>query len=242
MIIEFLFCVALNMSLPEFQPEEDLSGNYIVGSYDVSNDEFIVEDVSSSDVDSADDNEAGQSGGISADGLRSLILSSTRSTQLVDKYVFSQTLSGHRISQKNDGTYEISVHSSSKLNYITLESGITYTITAFDSPLYFCTTISGSHIPLTELSNNVVTPDYTIYVTGGNGSIYATYQVEETVLDGEVDLSLIEGITQNIDDNIQYFNEDVMIVLRALLLVNLIDFLYPIVISCVNNLKGGKNV
>ena len=174
--------------------------------------------------------------------MRSIILSSTRSTQLVDKYVFSQTLDGHRITQKNDGTYEISIHSSSKLNYITLQSGITYTITAFDSPLYSCNTISGSNIPLTELSSNVITPDSTIYVTGGNGSIYAKYQIEETVSDGEVDLSLLEGITQSIDDNIQHFNEDVMIVLRALLFVNLIDFLYPIVLSCVNNLKGGKNV
>lgn len=242
MILEFLFCTALNMSLPEFQPQDDLSGNYIIGTYDVSSNEFIVEDVSASDLILNNDNEAGQNGGFSADGLRSILLSSTRSTQLVDKYVFSKTLNSHRITQNSDGTYEISVHSSSKINYVKLDTGITYTITAFDSPLYSCTSISGSHIPLTVLSSNVITPESTIYVTGGNGSIYAAYQVEETVTDGDVDLSLLEGITQSIDDNIQHFNEDVMILFRALLLVNLVSFLYPIIISCVNNLKGGKNV
>lgn len=241
MFLELIFCAALNMSLPEFQPQEDLSGNYIVGTYDVSENEFYVDDVTTSDISFSQDLSS-QHDGLSVDGLRSMLLEASRSTQLVDKYIFSQTLSNHRISQKSDGTYEISYHSGRILNYIQLDSGITYTITAFDSPLFYSTSISGTHIPLTELSSNVVTPDTTIYVTGGYGSIYATYQVEETVTDGEVDLSFIEGLVESINDNIQHFNQEIVVIVRALLLVALVSFLYPIIISCVNYLKGGKNV
>ena len=241
MFLELMFCAALDMSLPEFQPKEDLSGNYIVGTYDVSENEFYVNDVSASDI-SFSQELPSQHDGLSVDGLRSMLLEASRSTQLVDKYVFSQTLSGHRITQKSDGTYEISIHSSSKINYIELDSGITYTITAFDSPLYYSTSLHGSHIPLTQLSSNVITPESTIYVTGGNGSIYATYQVEETVSDGEVDLSLLEGLVESLNDNIQSFNEEIAIIVRALLLVNLVNFLYPVIMACVNYLKGGKNV
>ena len=35
-IIPLLLTMGLDMSLPEFQPTTDVSGNYIVGSYDVS--------------------------------------------------------------------------------------------------------------------------------------------------------------------------------------------------------------
>lgn len=241
MFIELMFCAVLDMSLPEFQPQEDLSGNYIIGSYDVSENEFIVEDISSSDFLPIESENAGQFGGLSADGLRALMLESTRSTQLVDKYVFSQTFNGHRVHENNDGYFEIQVHSSSKLNYIKLDSDITYTITAFDSPLYSFTSLSGSHIPLTELSSNVITPSSNIYVTGGNGSIYATYQVEETVSDGDVDLSLLEGLVESINDNIQSFKDDIMIVIRAILFIALVTFLYPVTMACINYLKGDKN-
>ena len=41
-IIPIILSAALDMSLPEFQPEIDLSGNYIIGEFDVSEGEFEV--------------------------------------------------------------------------------------------------------------------------------------------------------------------------------------------------------
>ena len=42
-IIPLLLTMGLDLSLPEFQPDIDISGNYVVGSYDVSSDEITVE-------------------------------------------------------------------------------------------------------------------------------------------------------------------------------------------------------
>ena len=41
-ILSVLLSAVLDMSLPEFQPEVDLSGNYIIGEFDVSEDDFDV--------------------------------------------------------------------------------------------------------------------------------------------------------------------------------------------------------
>ena len=45
MFIELFFATVLDMSLPEFQPQEDLSGNVIVSSIDEESDEIIAEEI-----------------------------------------------------------------------------------------------------------------------------------------------------------------------------------------------------
>lgn len=46
MIIQILLLtIGLDMSRPEFEPTTDISGNYIMGSYDVSSDDYIVEEL-----------------------------------------------------------------------------------------------------------------------------------------------------------------------------------------------------
>lgn len=42
-IYALMLTIGLDMTLPEFQPEKDLSGNYIVGTYDVSSGDVYVE-------------------------------------------------------------------------------------------------------------------------------------------------------------------------------------------------------
>lgn len=50
MILFALFLTAgLDLFLPEFQPD-DISGNYIVSQYDISENEYIAVDISSDDV------------------------------------------------------------------------------------------------------------------------------------------------------------------------------------------------
>lgn len=238
MFIELLFCAALDMSLPEFQPQEDLSGKYIVGSYDVSENEFIIEDISSSDFLPIESENAGQYGGLSADGLRALMLESTRSTQLVDKYIFGDTAKNYRI-RNNDGVMELQYHSGDYIQYIFLTAGHTYTINTSSDTLY---SFPGfySHQPVTLLESNVITPESDIYVSSNQYSLYASYQVQESVSDGDVDLSLLEGLVESVDNNIQAFKDDIMIVIRAILFIALVTFLYPVTMACINYLKGDK--
>lgn len=44
-LLSIFLSAALDMSLPEFQPQTDLSGNYVIGYYDVSEGEFEVMEV-----------------------------------------------------------------------------------------------------------------------------------------------------------------------------------------------------
>ena len=48
-LFSLLLSAGLDLSLPEFQPD-DISGNYIVSSYDVSNNEYNVTEISANDV------------------------------------------------------------------------------------------------------------------------------------------------------------------------------------------------
>lgn len=48
-LFSLLLSAGLDLSLPEFQPD-DISGNYIVSSYDVSENEYSVSEISANDV------------------------------------------------------------------------------------------------------------------------------------------------------------------------------------------------
>lgn len=48
-LFALLLTAGLDFSLPEFQPD-DISGNYIVSQYDISENEYIAVDISSDDV------------------------------------------------------------------------------------------------------------------------------------------------------------------------------------------------
>lgn len=49
LLFSLLLSAGLDFTLPEFQPV-DISGNYIVSSYDVSENEYIVTEISANDV------------------------------------------------------------------------------------------------------------------------------------------------------------------------------------------------
>ena len=168
MFIELFFATALDMSLPEFQPQEDISGNVIVSSIDEETNEIIVEEVPFEEI----------SINVSSDlPLQGLSLEE----DLTENEIFLRS---------ND---------SRSIDYITPS------------------TQAKTHI-YSENGGDVSGDEPGGDVSGNGGSV-------------NIDLTNVESKLDN-----------VIILQRSILMVMLVSFLFPIIKSCVNLLKGGKDV
>ena len=177
MFIELFFATALDMSLPEFQPQEDISGNVIVSSIDEETNEIIVEEVPFEEI----------SINVSSDlPLQGLSLEE----DLTENEIFLRS---------ND---------SRSIDYITPS-------TQAKTHIY---SENGGDVSGDEPGGDVSGDEPGGDVSGNGGSV-------------NIDLTNVESKLDN-----------VIILQRSILMVMLVSFLFPIIKSCVNLLKGGKDV
>lgn len=245
-MVELLLALALDMSLPEFQPQEDLSGNYIVGTYDVSNDEVIVEEIP---VEAFD--------GLSVEAQQEQVILGNvlRSGNVIT--IESSVLSNMRI---RDGALQS--HSGDNLNYIFLSAGIEYTLYNLSSIQISSSLNRGATVTQLDLSDTY-TPSEDCYILRNNNSFYVTYNSggddpedpsgndpDDPSGNDPEDPSGNDPSGNNPSDdnisadltNVENKLDNIITLQRSILLVLLVSFLFPIIISCVKLLKGGKDV
>ena len=137
-----LLSSALDFSLPEFQPETDISGNYIYTEIDTSSNEIeIVESAVLPD------------GLTSADGNSVVV----RSGENVINYSTLQKMKFDYTNNVLVNNYNYSLH------YITCEVGYTYTISTDASALRYTYSLTKDS-PFYYLSDNPFTPNELTYV------------------------------------------------------------------------------
>lgn len=156
-LLPFFLSVALDMSLPEFQPEVDLSGNYIIGEYDVSEGEFEV-----SETEELPD---GLTVEAPVQELEYDLLGETRA--LETNTITASVKSGYRV---NSGV--IQVHSGDNLYYVYLTAGIEYEV--HGSNLFTAASLN-KDTAVHSFSLSTYTPQSNIYLVKNNGSFYVTY-------------------------------------------------------------------
>ena len=112
--LPLILSASLDLSLPEFQPEVDLSGNYIIGEFDVSEGEFnVTEEQELPDGLTVE----ALTFDVSNDSIETSLLGDTRSLETIT--VNASVKSGYRI-----GSDVIQVHSGDNLYYVYLTAGI----------------------------------------------------------------------------------------------------------------------
>lgn len=263
MIIEFLIASALEMSLPEFQPLVDNNGYVIVSDLDdvtgdivaseISFDEIIIDDVSSSERTLeglsleavSDDNILDQEIPLLSYDNNYLSLTTKRNTEI-------QIIDGlYYIKERNSYNYYI--------QYVLLSSGVSYDIDAYGE-IYIGDDVNyDTQVYL--YTNSVIIPDNDIYIIQYHHSnYYMNISISDNtggdVSDDDVSGDDVSGDDVSSDDTsgnnggnisadlsgIESKLDNVIIIQRSILFVLLVSFLYPIILSCVKNLKGEKNV
>lgn len=163
-LLSVLLSVAIDMSLPEFQPEIDLSGNYIIGEFDVSEGDFEVTETGKlPDGLTVEAPVLGED--ISDNILENSLLGNNRSLETIT--VNSSVKSGYRV---NSGV--IQVQSGDNLYYVYLTAGIEYEV--HGSNLYSAQNLNKDTVVHSFLSSTY-TPESNIYLVKNNGSFYVTY-------------------------------------------------------------------
>ena len=163
-IIPIILSAALDMSLPEFQPQVDLSGNYIIGEFDVSDGDFKV--IETEELPDGLTVEApAEDVDVSNDLVETNLLGGTRALETIT--VTASVKSGYRV---NSGV--IQVHSGDNLYYVYLTAGIEYEI--HGSNLYSAQNLNKDTV-VHSFSSSTYTPESNIYLVKNNGSFYVTY-------------------------------------------------------------------
>lgn len=158
--IPLILTAGLDLSLPEFQPELDCSGNYIVAEYDYVSGAFSVEEVRE------------LPNGLTAAALAQDYESD--SGEVIYNRDGSGTVTQHTVSLTVDTTNLI-LETGGRSHYLELLPGYTYTITT-DAPRIFLASQLVDQTPITVLEGNVITPSSTVYaVVGYSRTISASF-------------------------------------------------------------------
>ena len=138
MIFALLLTMGLDMSLPEFEPTVDVSGDYIVGSYDVSANEFVVEKISEVDLSPSPEL-------FTADSESSVVL----------VYLEPSFLSGYGVDTSSE-PYTI-LSGSNTYRVFSLSAGVTYYITRSSNRLFLSDSFAIGNT-FTSLYDTIYTP------------------------------------------------------------------------------------
>lgn len=243
-LLPIILTVVLDMSLPEFQPQIDLSGNYIIGEFDVSEGDFEITETE--DLPDGLTVEASVTGeDISDNILKNSLLDNSRS---LETYTINASVkSGYRISSG-----AIAVHSGDNLYYVYLTAGIEYEV--HGSNLYTASNLTKG-TAVTSFSNLVYTPESNIYLLKENGTFYVTYTSgtpddEPSNNNPGGDVSG-DDITNNNPDNPSGGNiddtailevmHDIQIQLRCILFVCIWKFILPLAMKIRDHVFGLKH-
>lgn len=158
--IPLILTAGLDLSLPEFQPELDASGNYIVAEYDDVSGTFEVKEVRELPY-----------------GLTAAALAQNEdsdSGEVIYNRDGSGTVTQQSVSLTVDTTNYILV-TSGRSHYIQLLPGYTYTITT-DAPRIFLASDLVAQAPVTVAESNIITPSSNLYaIVGSSRTISATF-------------------------------------------------------------------
>lgn len=256
MFIELLFATTLDMSLPEFQPMEDISGNVIVSDMEDVSGDIIAAEIPLVEIPLEETFER------SLQGL-SLETEPTGNDSKVSlgeviRSSETTTINSSSVGKRNISTYHMQIRSTSDesqyLSYIYLTGGVEYTL--YDiSHIYYSYSTSVLSTVYEVTFSNTFTPSENCYLLKNNGSFYVTYNTGSGDVSGDEpggdvsgdepggDVSGGNGGNVNVDlTNVESKIDNVIVLQRSILMTLLVSFLFPIIKSCVNLLKGGKDV
>lgn len=143
-----LLTLALDMSRPEFQPTPDISGNYIVGSYDISSDEIVVDSFEENPIDN------------SQDILNDLLLSTSLVSDSSAVLLPTSSINLHLDSATQIIT-EVGTGKNTYI-YVELQPNVTYTIDT-DAPRLILTTSFTVGNSYTSTTDTTFTPSEFMY-------------------------------------------------------------------------------
>lgn len=266
MIIEFLLATTLNMSLSEFQPMVDISGNVIVSSIDDETKEIMAEEIPLDDISISYNESDPVDQGLSLEQDRTEVEFEIENSPMLRSIevhtVESSVLTNMRI---RDGALQS--HSGDNLNYIYLTAGIEYTLYNLSSIQISNSLSRGATVTQYDLTSTY-TPSENCYILRNNTSFYVTYTsgTPDDEPGGDVSGDDVSGDDVSGGDvsgdepgndvsgdepggnistdlsNVELKLDNVITLQRAILMTLLITFLFPIIKSCANLLKGGKDV
>lgn len=228
--IPLILTAGLDLSLPEFQPQTDLSGNVIVGSFDKEDpvDVMPLEDISINDLlndvsdndkkttvsngDISSNEKVKDSGGNSAgSGAKSEPVRSVPSAP--DGYHYetltSSSLNGIGIS----GTlpYTLVTNTSSITPYIKLDAGVTYYITTSFQGVFFGSDITlGTTLTYSSGSSQTYTPSADCYVFSRSTTTLSAQYLAPDSPSGDItgnDYTAVVEALGIINDNILDIND-----------------------------------
>lgn len=255
MFIELLFATTLDMSLPEFQPMEDISGNVIVSELDDVSGDIIAEEIPLEKIPFEETSERSLQGlsleTVPAEEVftNGLVLRSS-----VQTIIDSSSVSGRSIIYQNSH-WVIKSKSGKTLYYVLLHSGIEYTVIS-GSVKYISSSIAVDTI-VSSFSDTQITPNEDVYLISTDGEFSVSYidnsggdvsgddvsgdDVSGDSPGGDVSGGDIPSI--EVDLTIVENKIDKLIILgRSLLFVLIVQFCYPLIISIFNNIGGGRDV
>ena len=284
--IPLVLSAGLDLTLPEFTPELDPSGNVIVGYIDqdesvvvdipfedISINDVLTDDISSNEsVVDVSTNNSKRSIDISfndkAPAIRGLSTEPVRSISIPEGYeavyLTVETLANIRASSQSP--YPLQSNSAGSY-YVTLTAGQTYYISTDAPNLKYYTSLSiGTNGTVVTGSSDGTSTTYTPTVTtyflvADTRSISAYYLTESSSgvdITGNDYGAVVDGLA-TINDSINTNNESLLLALegirtdfyeyyhtvinifRAILMVLLFIFLYPIALSIVKNIVGGDS-
>lgn len=235
-LLPFILSAALDMSLPEFQPEQDLSGNYVIGEYDVSEGDFEV-----SETEELPD---GLTVEASEQELEYNLLGETN-------YL---TLTRKRNTKINnvDGQYFIQSYSSYNyyIDYTLLSSGVTYDLD-YNGVIYIGSSVEYES-EVFIYSNSTITPSSDIYIIQYHqNGYYLNVSVSQS--GGDVSGGDVSGddTSGNEPDNPSGGNfddtallevlHDIQMQLRCILFVCIWKFILPLAMKIRDHVFGLKH-
>lgn len=226
MIFAFLLASGLDMSLPEFTPQVDLSGNYIVSEFDVSTGE------SSADL-------------ISSEELAEVGLSPSAELRSAESYLTTSILQGYGFIT-SDGTPRIIRDSSRNIRYVQLSVGYIYTFSS-DAPRIWLSYSLENDSPITEVTSPIQV-EQTAYLCVLDTRYLNVISQPVSIPDDPSgndpsgnDPSGGDFDDTNIVQGLNELKDLVDVKFRVLIFLVLINFSYPVVVSICKNIVGGKS-
>lgn len=266
-IIPLLLTMGLDLSLPEFQPDTDISGNYVVGSYDVSSDEMTVELMSDNPVSGNDSAVTDSLSIVPADVSISSVSDNNEVVSAIEQ-----------LNADNNGywelfldSYPVSVSHSLRSSFVTalpwkftssggfttaggshdcyaympVVSGIEYHISNITSPTFN----SYRYGVINDLNNPTVVTNFgtgniteLTFISGQSGYLvfYINYDKEVGFLADWTTIERESYTLSELGNAVVTMREEFNIKLRAVLFVCLMSFLYPIAMAIKKNILGGE--
>lgn len=265
-IIPLLLTMGLDMSLPEFQPTTDVSGNYIVGSYDVSLDEIVVDFIADNPVSGNDSAVTDSLSIVPAEVSISSVSDNNDIVVAIEQF----NADNNEYWELFLDSYPVTVHHSLRSTYVTalpwkFTSGGGFSSAGGSNDHYaYIPVVSGFEYDI----SNITVPSFNTYRYGvvndlnnptvitnfGSGNItelnfvsgqsgylvfYISYNKEIGFL---ADWDTIERESYTLSElgnAVVTLREEFNIKLRAVLFVCLMSFLYPIAMAIKTNILGG---